>query len=378
MGFIALSPWVQAHDDSAVALKLLIGYVQAAASLTVITAGGEQLFLTAFGWTAYASMSPFSMGALQCQLQWGVLARYVALVCLPALAVASAVVAAVMAKGMSAVRFYCGFPVALDVAAWAAGMREWRDKGRLMATCMVVAFVSYMPIMTASLYSLVCTSVKVNGVRWLYSDLSVQCYTGEHAITMALAVLVLTLMGIGMPLMVFQLLGRVRPATLHDPVFATAYSFMYYGYRSKAVAPKGALMSREAAEPASTEAEVVPALPPPSLLSLLSLSELLHWLRSMRTSLLWWEVLVVLRKASLVVLATAVTNKFYQVVGAVLLLAIGVALQQIYKPFTQRLFNAMELLVMIDLSPRRFPPSCCLSLWRPPTWCTRRRYGRQA
>ena len=137
-------------------------------------------------------------------------------------------------------------------------------------------------------------------------------------------------------------------------------------------------MSREAAEPASTEAEVVPALPPPSLLSLLSLSELLHWLRSMRTSLLWWEVLVVLRKASLVVLATAVTNKFYQVVGAVLLLAIGVALQQIYKPFTQRLFNAMELLVMIDLSPRRFPPSCCLSLWRPPTWCTRRRYGRQA
>ena len=53
MSLIALNPWMQAHDDSAIALKLLIGFVQAVASQSTFTAGGLALFRSAFGWTAH-------------------------------------------------------------------------------------------------------------------------------------------------------------------------------------------------------------------------------------------------------------------------------------------------------------------------------------
>jgi len=363
MGLVALSPWMQAHDDSAVALKLLIGYVQAAASLTVITAGGEQLFRSAFGWTSYASASPFSLGALQCQLQWGVLARYVAVVCIPVVAVACAVVAAVVVKGVYAVTWHRGIPVALDVAAWAAGMREWRNARRPMATCAFVAFVSYMPIITASFDTLTCDGAEVDGARWLYTDLSVQCFTGQHAVTMALAVLVLIVVGAGTPAVLLLLLGRVHPTTLHDPAFANSYAFLYQGYRAsrKAVGSAGSIVSRQQSVAPTTSTDaltphvlVAPALPsppppPPSLVALLSPPVLLQWLRGLDRSLLWWEAAVMLRKAGTVMLATVVTDKFYQVVGAVLLFAGAMALQQHYMPYAHPLFNALEAWVLLDL-----------------------------
>ena len=56
-----------------------------------------------------------------------------------------------------------------------------------------------------------------------------------------------------------------------------------------------------------------------------------------------------LRKAAVIMLATIVTNQFYQVVGAVLLFAGAVAAQQHFNPYARPLFNHLELVSLLDL-----------------------------
>ena len=339
MALVSLSSWMQAHDDSSIALKLLIGFVQAVSSLSVFTAGGAALFRSAFGWTSYASASPFSLGALQCQLQWGVLARYVAMVSLPGVGVACAAgVAGIVMCGRSTTRWH-GVPVGCSYARWETAMRGWVDTRRHMATFVLLAFLCYMPIVTASFDVLMCGSEAVDGAYWLASDLSVQCYVGQHAVTMVVAVIVLVLVGLGTPVLIVRLLGRVHHVTLREASFVNAYAFLYQGYA-------------RTADMTTRRATLVANLTSQGALSLLPPESPWRWLQrcfGKRKQLLWWEAVVLLRKASIVMLATVVTDKFYQVVGAVLLFAGSMTLQQHFSPYARPLFNHLEQLSLADL-----------------------------
>jgi len=230
MALVALNPWMQAHDDSAVALKLLIGFVQAVAAQSLFTAGGVALFRSAFGWTAYTSTNPLSLGGLRCRLQWGYLTRYIAVVVLPplGLAVAAAVVAALAA--VQAIRWrYRVLPVAWTWSRARARWRAWIAARRHTATLVFMAFLCYMPIVSASLTTFMCSATPVNGVHWLASDLAVQCHVGQHAVASVLAVVVLVVFGLGTPALVLWVLGRATPSMLRDPAFSNAYAFLYEG-----------------------------------------------------------------------------------------------------------------------------------------------------
>jgi len=80
-------------------------------------------------------------------------------------------------------------------------------------------------------------------------------------------------------------------------------------------------------------------------------NELLRHVPTTRISRLvkWWEAVVMLRKAVVVMLATIVSNQFYQVVGAVLLFSGAVAAQQHFNPYARPLFNVLELVSLLDL-----------------------------
>jgi len=63
----------------------------------------------------------------------------------------------------------------------------------------------------------------------------------------------------------------------------------------------------------------------------------------------WWEGVILLRKAALVVLAMVVTEPFYQVVLAVLLFATATVLQQHMLPYSTAAFNNMETAMLATL-----------------------------
>jgi len=353
MALIALNPWMQAHDDSAVALKLLIGFVQAVAALSVFTAGGVALFRPVFGWTAYTSTNPLSLGGLRCRLQWGYLTRFIAVVALPPVGVAVAAAVVAVLAAAQAIRWrYRVLPVAWTWSRARARWLAWVGARRHTATLVFMAFLCYMPIVSTSFTTLMCIAAPVDGAYWLVSDLGVQCYVGQHAIASVLAVVVLAVFGLGTPSLVLWVLGRATPSMLRDPAFSNAYAFLYEGYvwaadvkARAAVADADVVGSEdEATPPRFTTADELLRHAPTA-----SVSRLASFGRQLSRSLVWWEAVVMLRKAAVIMLATIVTNQFYQVVGAVLLFAGAVAMQQHFNPYARPLFNHLELLSLLDL-----------------------------
>ena len=59
-------------------------------------------------------------------------------------------------------------------------------------------------------------------------------------------------------------------------------------------------------------------------------------------SRVWWEGVVLVRKAGVVLLAVLLTNPYLQCVGAALWFLAFLALQLRYAPYTKRLFNTLE------------------------------------
>jgi len=340
MALIALNPWMQAHDDSSIALKLLIGFVQAVAAQSLFTAGGVALFRSAFGWTAYTSTSPLSLGGLQCRLQWGYLTRYIAVVALPPVGVAvAAAVVVVLASAHAITWRYRVLPVAWTWPHARVRWQAWIDARRHTATLVFMAFLCYMPIVSASFTTFMCSDTPVDGTYWLEADLGVQCYVGQHAVASVLAVVVLVVFGLGTPALVLWVLGRATPSMLRDPAFSNAYAFLYEGYARAAEVKARASIALDTHD-ASDALRHAPTA---------SISRLARFGRQLSRSLVWWEAVVMLRKAAVIMLATIVTNQFYQVVGAVLLFAGAVAAQQHFNPYARPLFNHLELVSLLDL-----------------------------
>jgi len=354
MALIALNPWMQAHDDSSIALKLLIGFVQAVSSLSVFTTGGAALFESAFGWTAYTSANPLSLGGLQCRLQWRYLTRYLSVVVLPIVgtAVAAAVVAVLAAVRATTWR-YRVLPVAWTWPHARVRWQAWINARRHTATFVFMAFLCYMPIVSASFTTLNCSATPVNGAHWLTADLSVQCHVGQHAVASVLAVVVLLVFGLGTPALLLWVLGRATPSMLRDTAFSNAYAFLYEGYaRGVDVKARRASVSGNGAGAGSADEDPSSPSPPDDMLRhapTASISRIVNFWRGLSRSLVWWEAVVLLRKAVVVMLATIVTNQFYQVVCAVLLFSGAVAAQQHFNPYARPLFNALELVSLLDL-----------------------------
>jgi len=340
MALIALNPWMQAHDDSSIALKLLIGFVQAVAAQSTFIAGGVALFRSAFGWTAYTSTNPLSLGGLRCRLQWGYLTRYIAVVVLPPLGVAVAAAVVVALAAAQAITWrYRVLPVAWTWPHARARWQAWVGASRHTATLVFMAFLCFMPIVSASFTTLMCSDTPVDGTYWLEAGLGVQCSVGQQAVGSVRAVVVLVVLGLGTPALVLWVLGRATPAMLRDPAFSNAYAFLYEGYARAAEVKARASISLGAPEAVAVLHHVRTARN----------SCAANFWRALSRSLVWWEAVVMLRKAAVIMLATIVTNQFYQVVGAVLLFAGAVAAQQHFNPYARPLFNHLELVSLLDL-----------------------------
>jgi len=398
-----------ADNPAPIALKLLLGYVQAVSSMRVFKAAGTRAFRDAMGWTDSVSESPLSTGPIQCQLQWPFLVRYAVTVALPLIAAAGALA---IFSTVSAMRAMHWSPrPRLDVPAWRAAVRAWLDQRRPVSILLFVLFVAYMPIVSASFRVLQCMTDAIDGVYWLVSDLSVQCYAGQHAVATTLAVVVLAVFGAGFPLGIYRIMAHATARHLREPHFSNAFSFLYAGYKQgdlgDAESPAAEVAASDAAGPdkdattavggdesailsqsnplfrhanAAGEAPrstAVAAAPPVTagpdkapraantkarccrmtrkaaplrgLHRRRTICEWLTWWAPRHTSFVWWESVVISRKAIVVLLSAAVPNPFNQVVGAVLLFSASVALQLHFQPFSRKLFNYLELALLVSL-----------------------------
>jgi len=248
-----------------------------------------------------------------------------------------------------------------------------------------VLFLAYMPIVSASLRALDCID-PVAGLRYLRSDLRVECGVGQHAAARALAFTVLVALGVGFPAGLAWLLGTAPNEQLVDPVFHATWGFLFDGYRaptrSLATSPLASTPSGVKGVPVSGP-PVVPGIALPSDSScgdgikqtplgkavvsagtptpapttgsgrrgqrrstLMPERLTQSWVVS-GDSRVWWEAIVLCRKAGVVLLAVTLTNPYLQCVGASLWFLGAFILQVRCSPYTKPLFNRLEIASLV-------------------------------
>jgi len=367
------------NSDASIAPRITLGFLQAVGRRRVFRAGRTKAYDTRTGGTEAAGASPVSVGALQCILRLPYLFQYVSTVLLPVLAaVAVVVIFHSVTTGRSV---QCKPRCSMDKLAFKSAVAVWWASKRHLSTLLFVLFLTYMPIVSASLRALDCIE-PVAGIRYLRSDLGVECGVGEHAAARALAYTVLVMLGIGFPVGLAWLLGTARNDQLADVGFRATWGFLFDGYR----APKRTLVTQQP-PPGAPDAgggsssnlfdslrklmglQAVPVVrgvairgvnsklagvPIPVAASARSsasgrrrstlMPERLTqaWVVS-GDSRVWWEAIVLCRKAGVVLLAVLVTNPYMQCVGASLWFLTAFVLQVRYRPYTKPQFNWLEL-----------------------------------
>ena len=333
-------------NDAATVLRITMSFLQGVGSLRVFRAGSTLAYQNVMGWTDVVSASPLSVGFLVCVMRLPYLVQYIITVLLPVLAAGAVVLIFLFASTLQAVhcRPSCGFAA----TKWRAALVEWWRDRRAAATTLFVLFLAYMPITSASLRALDCTDA-VDGVRYLRTNLSVECHVGQHAAARVLAYVVLVVVGIGFPLGLVWMLGTATYAQLTDSAFHATWGFLFDGY--KAPAAGGGVLSGHApggGKADTSSSATVPNGTRPRRNSRTVGSRFAAWVarkwHGTGENRVWWEGVVLLRKAGVVLLAVMVTNPYLQCVGATLWFGGFLQLQVRYVPYAQPLFNRLELL----------------------------------
>ena len=389
------------YPDDAIVLRITMSYLQGIGSLRVFIAGSTQAYASVMGWTEVVSASPLSVGALQCIMRLPYLTQYAGTVLLPVLA--SALVIIIFLVGTTARSVRCGGsrraappplmappgndgapaprPIAttaatrtgggsngcctLDTSALTGKLASWWSSKRHISTMLFVLFLTYMPITSASLRVLDCID-PVAGIRYLRSNLAVECGVGQHAVATVLAYSVLVVVGIGFPAGLAWLLGTARKEQLLDAGFHATWGFLFDGYRAptRKLVPTGGVgdvTKLAALPPADVDSGGTGSTPtaasaaPHKLLAGGGRSLRLHRRSSLMPerlmqkwvvdgdSRVWWEGVVLARKAGVVLLAVLVTNPYMQCVGATLWFFGAILLQLKYAPYEKAKFNRLEL-----------------------------------
>ena len=336
-------------------------------------AGSTKAYDSVMGWTEVVSASPLSVGALQCILRLPYLLQYIATILLPLLA---SVAVVVIFHGVTTGRsVHCNSRCGVDTPKLRAAVAAWWASKRHLSTLLFVLFLAYMPIVSASLRALDCID-PVAGTQYLRSDLRVECGVGQHAAARALAYAVLVVLGAGFPAGLAWLLGTARNDQLADASFHATWGFLFDGYRApmrtlaaptapaggsgdkkvsrKTLVTRRPLMGSGAAKSAVAkiaDSKLMAPLPLSSggvrqRSSLLPKRLTQAWVVS-GDSRVWWEAVVLCRKAGVVLLAVTVTNPYLQCAGATLWFLGALALQLRYAPYTKPLFNTLETVSLV-------------------------------
>jgi hypothetical protein len=353
VAWLALYHKPGSRSPASIALRQLIGFLQ---MLSIVSAFRQQtagLARSVLGWTDAANASLLSFGPLGCLFSLSFLARFALTVGLPiAFGIAVAAVAWLKQQRAcawrTAVRAQSGpgpvgqrlpvptssardgsastrpqpttgadgathaatqrlSPVAEAAATSTTGLTE-----RLVSVLLLLISLLYTPLVTACLRALDCYELPVDGVTYLRADLRVVCNTGQHAAAKALAIVVLAVLGFGFP--GFILLRMCRHSRRNR----------WSGCGRKVVDATNSSSAREIVAREST----LPAVWPP-----------LYDGYDVQRGTLWWEAVVLLRKAVLAVVGTFMGSSSQGIPALAVVLLASIALQEGVHPYEEPAFN---------------------------------------
>ena len=184
--------------------------------------------------------------------------------------------------------------------AFCHSWRKYMKEKRYISPAVFVLFLSYNTIATAAARMFQCRSEVIDGHRYLAADLAVTCYDSQHIGGMIAAAGMALLFNVGFPIGLVMFLRR-HVDKLSNAAVMQQFGFLYQGY-------------------------------------------------SLHRRRYGWEAVVLLRKFAIVMVASTLTDPWYQAIGGIGIVVTALLVQVTYKPYDDELFNRLECWVLAVLA----------------------------
>jgi hypothetical protein len=313
LGGMVLRKREGSRDNAAIALRILLTHVQATGSIRAFKASGTELYKAATSWADVLSSSVASQGPFECILRPSFTSIFFSMLLAPVIACLTSMLILVSALALKRSINASEPPLS---KSWKATVEERRPHAILM----FVSQLAYMPIVSVCLNVFYCSS-PVDDVRYLVNDIRVACEGNAYSILAISAGIALLLVGIGLPVALGVVLGRATKEKADDPQFHAVYGFIYDGYR------RAPLPSHN--------------FQPGNLLSLC--------FSNTSKSVLWWESVVLLRKAGIVLIGKLISEPLVQIACFLIWVSICLVAHLVYKPYIAPRFQFTEGLSLMSI-----------------------------
>jgi hypothetical protein len=204
---------------------------------------------------------------------------------------------------------------------------------RIISVLLMLTALFYMPLLSASVRALDCYDQPVDSAYYLRADLRVTCYTGSHAAIRVLAACAIVLLAVVLPGALMLSLCTLRGG----------------GGALRLRSSRAEVLSGEPARgnlPLGTESGVARAEKPGGTVPLLRLLRPLYDGYDVRRGLLWYEAVVFVRKALLVIAGTLIAAPIVASGTVTFILVGATCVQASLRPYETDDFNRSELVTL--------------------------------
>ena len=338
-------------SDSSIVLRILLTHVQSLGALLTFSASGTSLYKQVMSWVDVLSPAVVSQGPAQCVMRPDFLSVFLATLTAPLVAAAAGFVILVVATPFLIARGRAGTVkstggTSISVpASWRQRtcgelVARWNER-RPLAILLFVAHLAYMPITTAAINVFKCTQ-PVDGTRYLVADLRVSCSEPTFAVAAVIAGGVLALFSLGFPIMLYVILSKAGPVALANPRFKRAWGYLYSGYRYTTDGGKEVAAGGDD-KPVTSSGLPLSTVPPTAAAPPMPVAGCAtSCLPRERHSLVHWEVLVLLRKAGIVIIATLLSDPMTQVVILNFMMVAFLVVHVRVAPYAAPVFNQLD------------------------------------
>ena len=323
LAYIALLRRSSTPSQTKIIFRIFLTYIQMLSSLGQFRAKATEMVQQILGVADTVGNSVFSAGPVYCTFRLEYYSRFVFSISLPfivgALVIAIATIGLVWerlckarrnrnrrdGKRIRRPRTHLSPPMASpdghrdQLRLIKADIRKYFKKKTYLGPMLFVYFLFYNSIINTLASIFRCREEVIDDRRYLEVDLGVECFTGQHVTGMVAAAILALLLNVLFPLVLVVVLRRNKQR-LHTETMQRRYGFLYMGY-------------------------------------------------SIERGLYWWEAVVLLRKFAVLMVASSISDPFYQSLLGVSILVVFLVAQVNFRPYTNTLLNRLELLVMSSL-----------------------------
>lgn len=179
---------------------------------------------------------------------------------------------------------------------------EYFTSFEFVSSAVLVVCLSYAVVCSMALSVFDCLPNAIGGRHLLKRDLRVECGSPEHVQLQAGAIVLLTVLGLGLPASIFIWMSRASYRSLErDENFFALYGYIFMGYDSY-------------------------------------------------RRLQWWEAVVMVKKLMIVAVGSLVSDSYTAVLSAISVTVLALVLHALSYPFKDIIFNRLELLCLSSLA----------------------------